>query len=136
MATQANAAGAALDDRATSFVELMNELGDSRGHIASAIIASNGGVLYQSITARVHNYNMSTLMGVSRDLFGKARSMTQKSGFDSCDEMTIQTDNEVLVIRSAEKECLVGVTLFARIEKQRLLQAILPHMPPALYQLG
>lgn len=124
-----------LDVGTTSFVGLMNELGEIRGYMASAIMAYDGELLYCNTTDRVNNYNLSTLMEVSNNLFGKACSLSEKSGFASCGQMALRTGSEVLVIRCSGKDCLVGIRLFVLIEEQgnvALLHNQLGHLLPRI----
>lgn len=127
-----------LDPGAASFVGLMDELSDIRGYRASAITTYDGELLYSNTKAdQENNYNLGVLFEVFNSLFGHACNISEKSGFVSCNEVSLRTGEEVVVIRCSGKDCLVGIRLLVLLEEQgnvAILQRRLGNLLPRLMQ--
>lgn len=126
-----------LDAGATSFVGLINELSDIRGYRAAAIMTHDGELLYSNATDGVNNYDLSVLIEVYNSLFGHACGLSEKSGFVSCNEVSLRSGEEIVVMRCSGKDCLVGIRLLVLIEELgnvALMQRQLGNLLPRLMQ--
>jgi len=105
------------DVEAASFVGLMNELSDIKGYKASAIMTCEGELLYcNSIGCATGDLDL--IMRALNGFFEHTCILAEKSGFVSCGEVSLQTGNDVVVIRCSGQECLVGIRLLVLVEDQ------------------
>jgi len=124
-----------LDAGSVPFVGLMDELVGIRGYRASAIMGSDGELLYSNTTNRDINYNFSMMIEVLNSLFGKVCNLTEKSGFMACAEVALRTGDEVMVVRCSGENCLVGIRLFVVVDEQGnviLMQKRLAYLLPLI----
>lgn len=124
-----------LDAGSVSFVGLMDELIGIRGYRASAIMGSDGELLYSNTTNRDKNYDLSMMIEVLNSLFGRVCSLTERSGFVSCAEVALRAGDEVMVVRCSGENCLVGIRLFVLVEEQgnvALMQKRLTYLMPLI----
>lgn len=128
-------AGEYLDAGGASFVGLMKELVGIRGYRASAIMGSDGELLYSNTANQDKNHNLSMTFEVLNGFFGEVCSLTEKSGFVSCAEVLLRTGDEVMVVRCSGENCLVGIRLFVLVEEQGnvvLMQKRLTYLLPLI----
>jgi len=128
-----------LDFSEASFVNLMGELHQIKGYRAAAIMTCDGELLYSNATGVSRNNNLTVMMEALNKFFGLACNLTEKSGFDSCGEVSLRTGDEILVIRCSGKDCLVGIRLVVCIEDlgnvallHRRLEQLLPRIMKCL----
>jgi hypothetical protein len=126
-----------LDTGGTSFLGLINELNEIRGYRAAAILTYDGELLYSNATEQVDKFDLGVLIDVYNGLFGHACGLSEKSGFVSCNEVSLRSGQEIIVIRCSGKDCLVGIRLLVMIEEQGnipLLHRQLGKLLPRLMQ--
>lgn len=126
--------GENVDFGEVSFVNLMSELHEIKGYKAAAIMTGDGELLYCNASG-TSGKNLTAMMKRLNDFFVRATSMTEKSGFASCAEVSLRTGDEITVIRCSGKDCLVGIRLVVCLEDQcnvallqRRLEKLLPRI--------
>jgi len=118
METEKNEMVEYLDPGDDSFVAMMNEMVEVRGYKTSAIFTCQGELLYSHTTERQGDKNLTTFVSTLNQLFAHTCSLTEKSGFVTCAEMTIHTGEDVVIIRCSGSECLVGIRLLVVLDDQ------------------
>jgi len=133
-----NDAGELFDVETASFVGLMNELVDIKGYKASAIMTCEGELLYSNSNGCTSG-DLGLIMRAFNGFFEHTCILAEKSGFDTCGEVSVQAGADVMVIRCSGRECLVGIRLLVLIEDQgniaimrRRLAKLLPQIMQCL----
>lgn len=124
-----------LDVGTNSLVDLMDILKGISGYKASAIMADDGELLYSNLTNPVNDYDFRDLIEVLNDFYGHASSLTEKSGFVSCAEVSFRSAEDVVVIHCSSSDCLVGIRLLVLISAQgniAMIQRKLRHLLPQI----
>lgn len=122
------------DQGSTSFKDLMGRLLAIKGYKASAILTSDGEVLYDS-TPPGTSGNFGAWLEVFNSLFDHTCCLSESSGFQACRQVAMRTGEEIVIIRSTGRDCRVGIRLLLIIDHQgneALIQQNLDRLLPPL----
>lgn len=105
------------DQVATTFEDLMGALFEIKGYKASAILTSDGEVLYDTTHPNTSG-NFGTWMAVFNNLFDHTCNLSESSGFLACQQVSMHTGEEIVIIRSSGQSCQDGLRLLVIIDHQ------------------
>jgi hypothetical protein len=106
-----------LDQVATTFEDLMGALFGIEGYKASAILTGDGEVLYDTTPPKTSG-NFGAWMKVFNNLFNHTCNLSESSGFLACQQVSMRTGDEVVIIRSSGQDCQDGLRLLVIIDHQ------------------
>jgi hypothetical protein len=112
----------------TPIADLMALLDNTNGFKASAIINDKGGVLYSNAIDPVSRQNLGKY-------YQHADRLANKSGFDSCVEISSKNTDDMMVVYSSASDCLVRIRLVVLISKhsnKALMQMYLRNLLPQI----
>lgn len=120
------------DRAATTFKDLMGALSEINGYKASAILTGDGEVLYDTTPPQTSG-NFGAWMKVFNNLFDHTCNLSESSGFLACQQVSMRTGDEIVIIRSSGQSCQDGFRLLVIIARQpdealihRKLDVLLP----------
>lgn len=103
-------------DRETpSLKSLMGGLFKINGYKASAILTCDGEVLYDTTPPQTSG-NFGAWMTVFNNLFDHTCNLSEASGFFGCQQISMRTGDEIVIIRSSGQHCLIGLRLLVIID--------------------
>lgn len=127
------------DQVATTFRDLMSALFEIKGYKASAILTSDGEVLYDTTPPRTSG-NFGAWMEVFNKLFDQTCNLSESSGFLACQQVSMRTGDEIVIIRSSGQSCQDGFRLLVIIDHQGdaplIHQKLDTLLPPLMHHLA
>jgi hypothetical protein len=106
-----------LEREAPSLKSLMGELFKISGYKASAILTCDGEVLYDTTPPQTTG-NFGAWMEVFNQLFDHTCNLSETSGFFGCQQVSMRTGDEIVIIRNSGQHCLIGLRLLVIIDHQ------------------
>lgn len=98
-----------------SLKSLMGSLFEIAGYKASAILTCDGEVLYDTTPPQTSG-NFGAWMGVFNNLFDHTCNLSEESGFFGCQQVSMRTGDEIVIIRSSGQHCRIGLRLLVIID--------------------
>lgn len=112
-----------IDREIPSLKSLMGGLHKINGYRASAILTCDGEVLYDTTPPQTSG-NFGAWMGVFNNLFDHTCNLSEESGFFGCQQVSMRTGDEVVIIRSSGQHCRIGLRLLVIIDHHGNVAAV------------
>lgn len=124
--------------QALSFDGLMDKLCKIEGYRASAILTCDGEVLHDTTPPGTAG-NFGAWMRVFNNLFDHTCNLSEISGFFACQQVSMRTGDEIIIIHSAGQHCQVGLRLLVILDHRgnatRINKKLEKLLPPLMRHL-